>query len=68
MIIKHFSDTDTLYVQFSNRDSIETRDLDRNTVIDLDANGELVAMTIEHATETASMHEFSFQSKSQSAY
>lgn len=61
MNIKYFSDTDTIYVQFNNNKIIETKDLDPNTVIDLDADGKLVAMTIEHASQSATIGEFSFQ-------
>lgn len=61
MNIKYFSDTDTIYVQFNSNKVIETKDLDPNTVIDLDSDGKLVAMTIEHASKSATIGEFSFQ-------
>ena len=31
--------------------SVETRDLDENTLLDLDEDGQLCSMTIEHAKE-----------------
>lgn len=61
MNIKYFEDTDTLYLSFSQNESSETRDLDENTVIDYDANGRVVAITIEHANELANVTDFSFQ-------
>ncbi len=61
MNIKYFSDTDTLHVEFNNHPIAETRDLDDNTVMDVDAEGHLVALAIEHAKQTAALPAFSFQ-------
>ena len=49
MKIQYFEETDTLYIIFSKNSPIETRDLDENTLIDLDENGQMCSMTIEHA-------------------
>ena len=51
--IKYYADTDTLYIEFRAGDLAETRDLDENTLLDLDAQGNLCAMTIEHASTRA---------------
>jgi len=37
------------------------RDLTENVLVDLDKNGNIVSMTIEHAREQANMDDFSFQ-------
>jgi len=50
MKIRYFADTDTLYIVFSQKPPAETRDLDENTLLDLDEDGQLCSMTIEHAT------------------
>jgi uncharacterized protein YuzE len=50
MFVKYFKDTDTLYVAFRQDDIRETRDLDEDTLLDLDAQGRLCAITIEHAS------------------
>ncbi len=47
MKIKYFSDTDTALVEFSGRKVAETKEINENIYIDLDASGNLVAMTIE---------------------
>ncbi len=60
-MIQYFEDTDTLYIVLKNSDVAETRDLDENTLIEFDAKGSLVAMTIEHARERAELPDFSFQ-------
>ncbi|MDJ0579939.1 DUF2283 domain-containing protein [Crocosphaera sp.] len=44
-------ETDTLYIIFSDKSPVETRDLDENTLIDLDANGQMCTMTIEQAKD-----------------
>lgn len=61
MNIKYFQDTDTLYIEFRKGDIAETRDLDENTLLDVDASGNIVAMTIEHARQRADIQHFSFE-------
>ena len=61
MQIKYFQDTDTLLVNFIDSEIVETRDLNENTLIELDKNGNLVSMTIEHAGKKANMTDFSYQ-------
>ena len=50
MTIRYFEDTDTLYIEFRDRAIVETRDLDENTTIDMDAEGNVLAITFEHAS------------------
>ena len=61
MKIKYFQDTDTLYIEFKAADVVETRDLDENTQLDLDANGNITAMTAEHASTRADIPTFSYE-------
>lgn len=61
MKIHYFADTDTLYVQLNDKEIVETQELNENALLDLDANGNLVAITLEHARETANILDFSFQ-------
>ena len=61
MTIQYFEDTDTLYMTLKNGQVVETRDLDENTLIEFDAQGNLVAITIEHARERAKLPDFTFQ-------
>jgi uncharacterized protein YuzE len=61
MKIKYFPETDTVYFQLTDNEIVETQELNENTLLDLDANGNLVAMTVEHAQSLATMSEFSFQ-------
>ncbi len=61
MKVKYFSDTDTAYIEFSTHVVAETRDINENILIDLDKEGHLVGMTIEHADTQANLSEISFQ-------
>jgi len=51
MKVKYFEDTDTLYIEFRNDDIVESKDLDENTVLDVDAKGNVCAITFEHASQ-----------------
>ena len=61
MKIKHFQDTDTLYIEFRPTEVAETRDLDENTVLDIDREGKVCGITIEHASERVDIPAFSFE-------
>jgi uncharacterized protein YuzE len=61
MKIKYFQDTDTLYIEFREAEVAETRDLDEDTLLDLDQEGNLCAITVEHAKERADIPHFSFE-------
>ena len=61
MKITYFQDTDTLYIEFRVGSVAETRDLDENTLLDLDAEGQVVALTLEHASERADVPHFSYE-------
>jgi uncharacterized protein YuzE len=50
MKVKYFEDTDTLYIEFRDLEISESRDLDENTVLDMDSDGNLCAITFEHAS------------------
>jgi len=51
MKVQYFEDTDTLYIEFRSIDISETRDLDENTVLDMDADGNVCAITFERASQ-----------------
>jgi len=61
MKIRYFPDTDTAYLEFSDSAVSETKDINENILIDLDKDGNLVGMTIEHAKAKANIPEFSYQ-------
>jgi uncharacterized protein YuzE len=61
MRIRYFAETDTLFIEFRDAPVAETRDLDENTVLDVDADGNICAITVEHASERAGIPHFSYE-------
>ena len=61
MKIQYFQDTDTLYIEFKSAEVAETKDLDENTLLELDRDGNICAITVEHARERADIPHFSFE-------
>jgi len=61
MKIKYFPDTDTALVEFTDKEVFETKEINENIYIDLDRQGNLVSMTIEHAKANTGLWEFSYQ-------
>jgi len=61
MKVRFFSDTDTALVEFTSNEVAETKEIGENIYIDLDRQGNLVSMTIEHARTNARLQEFSYQ-------
>lgn len=61
MKVTFFSDTDTLYIEFKSGAIAETRDLDDNTLLELDDAGQICAITVEHATERTGIPTFSYE-------
>ena len=61
MKIKYFQDTDTLYIELRAAEVAETRDLDENTLLDLDSRGNICGITIEHARDRTDIPKFSYE-------
>lgn len=61
MRIRYFTDTDTLLIEFKDRPVAETRDLDENTILDVDADGNICSITVEHASRRTNIPQFSYE-------
>lgn len=61
MKIKYFQDTDTLYIEFRKAEVVDTKDLDEDTILDIDSSGNICAITVEHAKDRADIPHFSFE-------
>ena len=59
MRIKYFEDTDTMLIEFSDRDVAETIEISENFYAEVDEEGRVVALTFEHASQYADFSEFS---------
>ena len=61
MKIKYFQETDTLYIEFRVVEVAETKDLDENTLLDIDQDGNICGLTIEHAGDRTDIPHFSYE-------
>ena len=61
MKIRYFEDTDTLFIEFREAPVAETRDLDENTLLDIDTKGNICSITVEHASQRAGAPQFSYE-------
>jgi uncharacterized protein YuzE len=61
MKVRYFAETDTLLIEFRDTPVAQTRDLDENTILDLDAHGNICSITIEHASTRADAPQFSYE-------
>ena len=61
MRIRYFEETDTLLIEFKSAPVAETRDLDENTILDLDSHGNVCAITVEHASQRTDIPQFSYE-------
>jgi uncharacterized protein YuzE len=61
MKVRYFADTDTLLIEFRDAPVIENRDLDENTILDVDTQGNICSITVEHASQRAGAPQFSYE-------
>jgi len=61
MKIRYFEETDTLLIEFRDAPVVETRDLDENTILDVDKEGNICSITIGHASTRAGIPQFSYE-------
>ncbi len=51
MKIRYFPDTDTLYINLRDKPSAETEEISEEVIVNFDAEGSVVGITIDHATQ-----------------
>lgn len=61
MKVKYFEETDTLFVGLSDSEVVETKELTENLYIDINSEGKVVSLTIEHAKESSGKLKFSYE-------
>ena len=61
MNVRYFADTDTLLIEFRDVPVAETHDVDENTLLDLDAQGNIRSITVEHASTRADAPQFLYE-------
>ncbi|MCX5765609.1 MAG: DUF2283 domain-containing protein [Gemmatimonadetes bacterium] len=50
MKLNYHRDTDSLYIDLSDRPSVDSREVSEGVVLDYDASGNLVGIDIDHAS------------------
>jgi uncharacterized protein YuzE len=61
MKVRYFEDTDTTLVEIGTTAVHETRELTPDLYVDLDAEGRVVSITIEHASRQGNLGEVTFE-------
>lgn len=51
MKLNYYPDTDSLYIDLSERPSVESREITEGIVLDYDAKGNLVGIDIDNASQ-----------------
>lgn len=58
MKVNYFPDTDSLYIDLSERPSAESREISEGVVLDYDASGNLVGIDIDNASTKVDLRRF----------
>lgn len=56
MKLNYHADTDSLYIDLSERPSVESREVSEGVVLDYDAGGNLVGIDIDNASKKVDLH------------
>jgi uncharacterized protein YuzE len=61
MKLNYYSETDSLYIDLSEKPSAESREISAGVVLDYDAEGNLVGIDIDNASKKVQLKELSLQ-------
>lgn len=56
MKLNYHADTDSLYIDLSDRPGVETREVSEGVALDYDADGNLVGIDIDNASKKVEMN------------
>ena len=51
MKLRYYPETDSLYIDLKNKPGVDSREIAEGLVIDFDAEGNIVGIDIDHASE-----------------
>ena len=57
MKIAYYPDTDSMYIDLSARDSLESREVSEGILLDYDSGGNLVGIDIDNASKKLDLNE-----------
>jgi uncharacterized protein YuzE len=58
MKVNYYPDTDSLYIDLSERPSVESREISEGVALDYDASGHLVGIDIDNASTKVDLRRF----------
>jgi uncharacterized protein YuzE len=61
MKLNYYPETDSLYIDLSEKISVESREVSEGVVLDYDAEGTLVGIDIDNASRKVQLNELSLQ-------
>lgn len=61
MKLNYYPETDSLYIDLSEKASVESREISEGVVLDYDADGILVGIDIDNASRKVQLNELSLQ-------
>ena len=57
MKLNYYKETDSLYIDFSSKPSVESRAVSDGVVLDYDADGNIAGIDIDNASKKIDLHE-----------
>ena len=61
MKLNYYPETDSLYIDLSEKTSVESREISDGVILDYDADGTLVGIDIDNASRKVQLNELSLQ-------
>ncbi len=61
MKLNYYPETDSLYIDLSEKSSVESREISEGVVLDYDAEGNLVGIDIDNASRKVHLKELSLK-------
>jgi uncharacterized protein YuzE len=58
MKLNYYEQTDSLYIDLSDKQSAKSREVSEGVILDYDANGDLVGIDIDNASQKLDMEQF----------
>jgi uncharacterized protein YuzE len=61
MKLNYYPETDSLYIDLSEKPSVESKEISQGIVLDYDADGNLVGIDIDNASRKVQLKEFTIK-------
>lgn len=62
MKFNYYPDTDSLYIDLSEKESVESREIAHGVIVDFDIEGNIVGLDIDNASTVVNLHTLEAQS------